>query len=349
MKLGNAYKSKEDEYYSLSRPEVQRWIKPNQNAILDVGCGNGQMAYELKTTKNIKEVWGIEPMERFGKQAIDRLDNVLVMQVEDAIDWLPEKKFDTIIFADVLEHLVDPERVLIELKSKLTDCGEIITSIPNTRHWLIFKQLLEGDWQYTEHGLLDKTHLRFFTKKSIDRMFRTCGYFPQFLGSQKVGNVIVPDDMLKRLAEAGLNVETLNDELNDFQYFVRAKLGINAIFIPSQLLNQQLLNKIESFPAEIKSEIKIVVIYQSTSPMIEFIKSMNDPEEAIIAVHRSEIDFSNYSKLVLLNNIDFNLNEFKNKYFSFSGISIANQDFVLTSPNSADFNFQVNLFLNNIR
>ena len=91
--------------------------------------------------------------------------------------WSPEKYFDCVVFNDVLEHLVDPYSVLEEIKKFLSPEGVIVASIPNIRHApVLFDLVVKGNWDYAEYGVLDKTHLRFFTKASIKKMFSNSGY-----------------------------------------------------------------------------------------------------------------------------------------------------------------------------
>jgi 2-polyprenyl-3-methyl-5-hydroxy-6-metoxy-1,4-benzoquinol methylase len=90
---------------------------------------------------------------------------------------LPEAYFDCVICNDVLEHLADPYSVLFALKEKLSDNGVVVFSLPNVRHLGNLKNLLvKKDWQYRDAGILDATHLRFFTEKSIRRMFDDLGF-----------------------------------------------------------------------------------------------------------------------------------------------------------------------------
>ena len=307
------------------------------------------MAFELKRNKNIKEVWGIEPVKKAGEVARGRLDKTLIMTIEEAIPLLPDGKFDTIIFADVLEHLVDPEGVLINLKSKLAPGGEIFASIPNIRHWYIFQQLLQGDWEYSEHGLLDKTHLRFFTKKSIVRMFKKCGYQPALVKNQKFGNYEIPDAAIELLTNAGFDTVALQEEINDFQYFFRAVTGEIAFLAPSHLITKLFLSKLSSFPIDIQQEIKMTVVYDSPTPMIEYIKSFDDPNDMLTAKHKSELNIQDYAKIVLFDGIEFDVGEVTNHYTNFNTESLFGRNFVVTSKDCVDFQEIYGQFMNSIR
>ena len=107
-----------DQYYENARPEIQGIVGNSAKKILDIGCGAGSMAYQLKIN-NAAEVWGIEPVETAAVKARELLDRVLHSPVEPALEKLPNYFFDAIIFADVLEHLVDPYTVLSKIKYKL--------------------------------------------------------------------------------------------------------------------------------------------------------------------------------------------------------------------------------------
>lgn len=170
------YNNKPDGYYNNVRQEMLAYLPANARKILDVGCGNGAFAATIKT-KNSAEVWGIEYMDEEAKQAEQVLDNVFSGPCESFIKDLPDNFFDVIYFNDVLEHLVDPYDVLDQIKHKLAPNGVVISSIPNMRYYNAFiKLLVKKDWQYEGHGIMDKTHLRFFTNKSIKTMYKDAGY-----------------------------------------------------------------------------------------------------------------------------------------------------------------------------
>lgn len=112
-----------------------------------------------------------------GNKAKEILDKVLVGNVVDVIGDITDNYFDCIIFNDVLEHLADPYNVLSEMKKKLSMGGAIVASIPNVRYFHNLRKLIfNKQWRYKDQGILDKTHLRFFTKKSIIDMFESLGF-----------------------------------------------------------------------------------------------------------------------------------------------------------------------------
>jgi len=163
-------------YYQNLRPEMLAFIPAGARRLLDVGCGEGYFAQQLKQAGNA-EVWGIEVVEARALVAVDRLDKVLVGDVATLIPQLPESFFDVVVFNDVLEHLLDPFDVLARIKICLTPQGVVVSSIPNIRYYPTFYDLLAYcEWEYEESGILDSTHLRFFTERSIRKMYERRGY-----------------------------------------------------------------------------------------------------------------------------------------------------------------------------
>ncbi len=170
------YNNKANDYYNHERPEMLAYLPDGCKTLLDVGCGEGNFAHYIKQTHQL-EAWGIELMEGPGQEAGKKLDKVFIGPCENFLEQLPDNFFDAIYCNDVLEHLVDPYSVLGILKDKLTDRGVVISSIPNIRYHDAFKKvILQKNWDYEEHGIFDKTHLRFFTKKSIKKMYTDQGY-----------------------------------------------------------------------------------------------------------------------------------------------------------------------------
>jgi 2-polyprenyl-3-methyl-5-hydroxy-6-metoxy-1,4-benzoquinol methylase len=105
------------------------------------------------------------------------MQKVLVGLFDDVAHEIPRGYFDLVVCNDVIEHLKDPEDFLATIRECMTPGGYIIASIPNMRHWeVLWELLIKKDWRYGRSGILDRTHLRFFTEKSIRRLFETSGF-----------------------------------------------------------------------------------------------------------------------------------------------------------------------------
>lgn len=131
------------DYYNNRRTEIYSLISPQARRILDVGCGFGVLGSTLKEELGA-EVWGVEMEPDCADRASKVLDRFLKGSIESHMNMLPESYFDAIIFADVLEHLYNPWKVLKDIRSKIAKGGEVIVSIPNVGHWFVIKQLLQG-------------------------------------------------------------------------------------------------------------------------------------------------------------------------------------------------------------
>ncbi|HIK58846.1 MAG: class I SAM-dependent methyltransferase [Verrucomicrobiales bacterium] len=163
-------------YYEFKREEILPFVPKNVTRVLDVGCGSGVFGEILKAERDA-EVWGVEISQSNAEKAMERLDKILIGDIENGTISLPKKHFDCIIFNDVLEHLKSPWNVLEALRENLRDGGYIVASIPNVRYYKNIKNLLfKKDWKYVDEGILDRTHLRFFTLKTIPELFLSTGY-----------------------------------------------------------------------------------------------------------------------------------------------------------------------------
>ncbi len=210
-----------DQYYENARPEIQGVVGNIAKKILDIGCGTGSMAYQLKIN-NSAEVWGIEPVESAANKAREVLDRVFHSPVETALDKLPDFYFDSIIFADVLEHLVDPYTVLSKIKYKLAPDGFVVVSLPNVRHWSVIRDLLAGNWNYAEYGILDNTHLRFFTRKTVNELFVNAGFQIEDFLTNILDMGEFPAGLVNLLMSNGIDATTLEEESKHFQYILKA-------------------------------------------------------------------------------------------------------------------------------
>lgn len=160
---------RKDDYYNQARPEVAALVPRRCRRVLEVGCGSGELGRLLRRRGH--HVTGIELVPEMAERARRRLDRVLTADVEQDGFPFPKASFDALVFADVLEHLVDPWRVLREAVEVLAGDGVVVASIPNVQNFDVLRRLLRGRWDYRERGILDFGHLRFFTLHGIRALF----------------------------------------------------------------------------------------------------------------------------------------------------------------------------------
>jgi SAM-dependent methyltransferase len=159
-------------YFDQARPDVAALVPPECRRVLDVGCGTGQLGRLLRGRGH--HVTGVELIAEAAALARTYLDHVIVADVESGLSF-PPASFDAVIFADVLEHLVDPWRILRETAKLLVDGGCVIASVPNVQNIDVLWRLARGRWDYRDRGILDRGHLRFFTLATIHDLFTRAG------------------------------------------------------------------------------------------------------------------------------------------------------------------------------
>lgn len=167
----------QDTYYAGSRPDLRAMVPVTARRILDVGCGAGALGAALKLDRGVEAV-GIEVFTEAADIAETRLDRVLRLDLQGLTE-LPyaHGSFDAMTFGDVLEHMQDPHGLLRTLKPYLASDGVIVCSIPNVKHWSVVGNLLINDrWPYADSGLLDRTHVHFFTLTEIGEMLTEVGF-----------------------------------------------------------------------------------------------------------------------------------------------------------------------------
>ena len=167
-------------YYVQARPDVAALVPPDCRRVLEVGCGAGELGRALKEHGYF--VAGVELVAEAAEAARRHLDQVVTADVEaDGLPFSPGS-FDAVIFADVLEHLIDPWRGLREAAELLVPGGCVIASVPNVQNGDVIWRLLRGRWEYRERGILDRGHLRFFTLHGIRDLFVQAGLTVEHVG-----------------------------------------------------------------------------------------------------------------------------------------------------------------------
>jgi 2-polyprenyl-3-methyl-5-hydroxy-6-metoxy-1,4-benzoquinol methylase len=220
-KFSTEYATKNKVYFETARKEILPILPLYSENVLEVGCGTGNTLIWLKEISRCGNTYGIELFESAAAIAKGRVDHVLVADIEHAKLDYPKNYFDLIMCLDVLEHLVDPWKTLSRLVEHLKPGGTVIASIPNVRHARnLLSLLFMGKWEYKEQGLLDKTHLRFFTKKSACQLMQTDGL--EITG-------LIYNDLKTSLKVRILNYITLN-MARDFltmQYIIASRKPFN--------------------------------------------------------------------------------------------------------------------------
>jgi methionine biosynthesis protein MetW len=178
------------------RAIIVQWVHAH-NRVLEIGCGTGTISVYLKKLKRC-DVLAVESDATMCAEARAQGIDVLLMNIEEPATQTAlaaRAPFDAIIFADVLEHLRDPLSILVHAREWLSREGVVLVSIPNVAHWTIRLRLLFGQFEYTDGFLMDRTHLRFFTRASARAMFATAGYA---IDAERVRWAPFPGDRLWR-------------------------------------------------------------------------------------------------------------------------------------------------------
>lgn len=167
------YTKKDKNYFSNIRWNIIDLIPEGNHRVLDVGCGDGATLKKLREMGKASEIFGIEINEDIVENLSQDLDKIIIGDVELIEPQFNNDYFNYIIFADILEHLIDPDKILHQYKKFLKDDGYIIASIPNIKYFSILLRLIIFDeFKYVDDGILDRSHLRFFTKKETKKMFQ---------------------------------------------------------------------------------------------------------------------------------------------------------------------------------
>jgi len=155
-------------------PSLLRGLIPHGAKVLDIGCGTGSLT--LAATRGLgAHVLGIEPDPRRAELARSRGLKVVCASVDPHL-LRRHGPFDVVILSDVLDHLAEPSELLAQLAGALSPGGTILASIPNVAHWTVRIRLLIGKFDYQPSGIMDATHLRWFTAYSIRMLFARCGF-----------------------------------------------------------------------------------------------------------------------------------------------------------------------------
>lgn len=194
--------------------------------ILEVGCSSGYLGATLVARGH--RVTGVEPDAPSAQAARERLTEVFAGGFDAFLDAHPDRDFDVVVFGDVLEHLVDPVDALQRARRHLRPGGSIVVSVPNVAHGSVRAMLLEGRWDYADKGILDHTHLRFFTRTGLAQLLADAGF-----ALERLHAVSMPLDVagheygmqLRRELVTAVELLDPDDSAPVFQYVLLARAG----------------------------------------------------------------------------------------------------------------------------
>jgi 2-polyprenyl-3-methyl-5-hydroxy-6-metoxy-1,4-benzoquinol methylase len=213
-------------YFDTLRDEIEPLLPAHPSIVMDIGCGEGVTTRWLKQIRPGITTVGVEIDKSVAAVAASAVDTVLVADLDNGLEPLADYRgrVDLLLLLDVLEHLRDPWARLEEFKTLLAPSAAVIASIPNVRNLKVLGPLLaKGEWRYQSSGILDRTHLRFFTRRSVEELFAGAGFEIQkiaFTGPLQPSRIRSLSGGIAFLANA-----MLGGSLKDFvahQYVVRA-------------------------------------------------------------------------------------------------------------------------------
>lgn len=177
------YDTKPGEYFAGARADfVSRLPHDPTAAILEIGCGSGATGALALGGGYCGRYVGVELFETAAIEARKVLSEVIIGNVETlSFDWQPAE-FDALILSEVLEHLVEPGRVVRDLARFVRPGGIVMASSPNVSHWRVVRELLAGRFDLADKGVFDRTHLRWFTPSTFASMFEDAGFATAWVG-----------------------------------------------------------------------------------------------------------------------------------------------------------------------
>jgi SAM-dependent methyltransferase len=177
MKPNDLYENKDHAYFSFVRTDIAPLLPENCGNIIELGCGGGGTLAWLKNSGMARHTTGIELCAEPASVARSQVDQVIEGDLDCAMKQLNDGHYDLVLCLDVLEHLVDPWATVQRIYSLLRPGGSILISVPNVRHYSVLLPLLrDGSWRYQEAGILDRSHLRFFSRDGATELLTQNGF-----------------------------------------------------------------------------------------------------------------------------------------------------------------------------
>ncbi|MBF0359168.1 MAG: methyltransferase domain-containing protein [Magnetococcales bacterium] len=211
-------------------PDLLRLIPETATNLIEIGCSSGALAREYKKLHPNCNYFGVDVDSKYVQMAGRYCDETLVADIEtvDNSFFTQHKHRDCWVFGDTLEHLKNPWDVLQSIRGVIPSRGAVVACLPNAQHWSLQVRLSIGDFRYEESGLLDRTHLRWFTRETLQRLFLESGYnkvecFPRIF-NEPAKNKFIP--LIGEMAKtAGFDPNVAINDALPLQYIIRATPG----------------------------------------------------------------------------------------------------------------------------
>ena len=208
-------------------PDLLQMIPATSMRLIEIGCSSGALAREFKKINPLCDYLGIDIDESYSTQAQRHCDRTMALDIEQADEqfFVEQSQRDCWIFGDTLEHLRDPWRILKKIREHLPRNGCVVACVPNAQHWTVVAKLCIGDFRYENSGLLDRTHLRWFTRQTLVETFTGAGFaiqagFPRVF-PEPYREKILP--VIGAMAKAcGVDPELVMNDALPIQFVVRA-------------------------------------------------------------------------------------------------------------------------------
>lgn len=261
---------KPSSYYEMVNSHLLALIPPSAKAILDIGCGAGALGAAIRARGQEARIVGVEISEEQAKRAEEHLDRVLCGDIVREFPFLMSDSFDCVICGDVLEHLPDPASALSEARRVLKPDGCLVASIPNVAHWSVVEGLLRGEWEYQEAGILDDTHLRFFTEASFGRVLTEAGFEDWSAYPVSIAQNPPPAEIDDLLGALGINEHAFGQQANTYQWLFVARPEappppLTSIVVPAHNLWEQTLACLESIRLYTHVPYEVILIDNGSS------------------------------------------------------------------------------------
>lgn len=220
-------------YYDNINPQLLALVDTTASVSVELGCGTGALASVLQLRAPMSAVIGVELNRGAAAQARTHLSEVIIGDIEEQLTLqeldtaLAGRKIDQLIIGDVLEHLRNPWSVLQNITDRMSDESTCVVCVPNSAHWSMLAQQLFGRWEYTEQGLFDRTHLRFFTRSSTISIFQQFGFQAEIVRPRfsRMDTEAAADEIISALQTAaqkiGVTSEQAEREYRPLQWLFR--------------------------------------------------------------------------------------------------------------------------------